>query len=155
MSVSPDIKKKALELFVATFKKRAKDKLKSSRRGIWSGKLLESITGSVEYDDGDWNFFLDMEDYGQYLDEGVNGIEKNWGSRFSYTNKKPPIDKISPWAKSKGLNPYAVQNSIYKKGIKPLYFFEDVLEKELDKMVDYITEAGIDDMLNNDFFPDL
>lgn len=149
MSVSPDIQRKALNLLLSTFKQRAKEKLKSSNRGVWSGKLLESISGSVQYDDGEWNLFLDMEDYGQFIDEGVNGTEKSWSSRFSYTDKKPPIDKIRPWAKSKGLNPWAVQTSIYKKGIKPVNFFEETLDKEFDKILDYIAEAEADSLLND------
>ncbi|MEW5675507.1 hypothetical protein ABGT15_04275 [Flavobacterium enshiense] len=155
MSVSPDIQKKALQLLLSTFKQKAKQKLQSSRRGIWTGKLLDSITGSVEYDDGEWNIFIDMEHYGEFLDEGVNGTEKNWGSRFGYTSKKPPISALTPWANAKGLSPWAVQQSIYKNGIKPIHFFSDVFDSEMDKMLDYIIEAEIDDKLNNDFFPDL
>ena len=144
-----NIQRKALELFVAQFRSSAKKKLASSKRGIWSGKLLESINGSVEFDDGEWNFFLDMEEYGEFIDEGVNGTEKSWGSRFSYTTKKPPINKIKSWASSKGLNPWAVQQSIFKKGIKPVKFFENVLDKELSKMVDYLAEASATSLLND------
>lgn len=132
---------KAYNLFIATFKKRAKDKLKASGRGIWTGKMLESITGNVEYADGEYNITLDLEQYGHFIDEGVNGVEKNNGSRFSYTDKMPPISAIKPWATSKGINPYAVQRSIYKKGIKGVHFLESTIDEEYGKLVDYLAEA--------------
>jgi hypothetical protein len=49
-----------------------------------------------------------------------------------YTRSKPhypPIKKLIPWAQAKGLNPYAVQRSIGKKGT-PLVPFFLIAEKE-------------------------
>ena len=43
-----------------------------------------------------------------------------------YTRSKPhypPIKKLIPWAEAKGLNPYAVQRSIGKKGTPLVPFF--------------------------------
>lgn len=159
-------RKEVLEFVLSTFKERARKKLQESKRGIHTGKLLESITGSVEYDDGEYQIFVEMEDYGHFIDEGVNGVgfkktktgklDKRFksnksvvtGSRFSFKDKKPPIKAISPWAKAKGLNPYAVQNSIWRKGIKGIHFFEETIDSELSKVGDYVAEIETQNILN-------
>lgn len=159
-------REQVLKMVLNTFKERARKKLQESKRGIFTGKLLDSITGSVEYDDGEYQIFVDMNEYGQFIDEGVNGVGYNKtksgeldnrfksnrsvvkGSRFSFKDKKPPIEAIKPWATAKGLNPYAVQNSIYRKGIKGINFFEEVIESELSKMGDYIAEIETQNILN-------
>ena len=119
------IDKRAYEMLRANFRARAKKKLLSSKRGVWSGKLLNSIDIEITETDDEINIAVLAEDYLEFIDEGVNGTERNNGSKYSYKSKKPPIKEISLWAKSKGLNPYAVQNSIYTKGIKGIHFFED------------------------------
>jgi hypothetical protein len=58
------------------------------------------------------------------------------------------LSAIKPWALSKGLNPYAVQTSIYRKGIRDS-FFESTIDEEFSKMLDYITEIKADSLLND------
>ena len=41
----------------------------------------------------------------------------------------PPIDAIMPWAKKKGINPWAVAMSIKKKGTKPNPFLQRAVDK--------------------------
>ena len=59
----------------------------------------------------------------------VHGDEKISGKlklTKPYTRSKPhypPIKKLKPWAQAKGLNPYAVQRSIGKKGTPLVPFF--------------------------------
>ena len=59
----------------------------------------------------------------------VHGDEKISGKlklTKPYTRPKPhypPIKKLKPWAEAKGLNPYAVQRSIGKKGTPLVPFF--------------------------------
>jgi len=139
----------ALKLLVSTFKARSKQILEKSGRGIDTGRLLDSITADIEQIDGEYDFVVDMESYGEFIDAGVNGTEQNNNSRFSYKDKKPPLAAISPWAKARGLNPYAVQNSIYRKGIKGINFFYDVMDYEVSKIADYIAEAEADNLLND------
>jgi len=139
----------ALQLLVSTFKTRSKQALEKSGRGIDTGKLIESITAGIEVVDGEYDFVVDMESYGDFIDAGVNGTEQNNGSIYSYKTKKPPLEAISPWATARGLNPYAVQNSIYKKGIKGINFFHDIMDYEVGKISDYIAEAEADNLLND------
>lgn len=166
MSITISQNKEALNLLISTFRSKAKDKIGKSKRGIFSGKLLESITGDIDYKDGEYVVSVSMEEYGTYIDEGVNGtgFEKTnsgkadkrfksnrsvvTGSRFSFKDKMPPLNAIKPWATAKGLNPWAVQRSIFKKGIKGIHFFQEVLDYEADRLADYIAEAEATNLLN-------
>ena len=158
----------AYELLIRTVKAKAKEKLKASKRGIWKGKMLDAIDAKIIQDkDGDLAIEILGEHYQDFIDEGVNGkgfvqtksgkTDKRFkvnrsvvtGSPYSFRDKMPPIDEISPWAKSKGLNPYAVQNSIYRKGIKPVKFFNNVLDSEMEKFTDYIVEVQVYNILND------
>jgi hypothetical protein len=103
----------------------------------------------------------------EFIDQGINGAGFNQtksnrpdrrfksnrsvvtGAPYSYKDKKPPLSAIKPWALSKGLNPYAVQTSIYRKGIKGIHFFESTIDEEFSKMLDYITEIKADSLLND------
>jgi hypothetical protein len=86
---------------------------------------------SVKYVITDDGFEVDALHYLDYIDKGINGIKKNVGSIYSYTLKKPPIKSLKGWSKRKGLNPYAVQNSLYYNGLKPKRFLRKV-DKEFD-----------------------
>lgn len=143
-----NVTKKAYELFRQNFKSRAKRKLESSGRGVWTGKMIDTMDIQLEDGGDDIDVVIYAEDYLDFVDQGVNGVEQSRGSKFSFRDKKPPLKSISPWAKSKGLNAFAVQTSIWKKGIKGVKFFESTLEEEMEKMVDFLAEAQADELLN-------
>jgi hypothetical protein len=91
---------------------------------------------SVKYVITDNGFEVDALHYLDYIDKGINGIKKNVGSIYSYTLKKPPIKSLKGWSKRKGLNPYAVQNSIYNNGLKPKRFLRKADEEfDVDSLV--------------------
>lgn len=56
------------------------------------------------------------------------------------------IDKIAPWAKKRGLNPWAVRNSIAKKGTKANPFFQRSI-KDASEGVNKEFKTAIDDTL--------
>ena len=63
--------------------------------------------------------------YASYV-HGDPKISGNLKLTKPYTRSKPhypPIKKLKPWAEAKGLNPYAVQRSIGKKGTPLVPFF--------------------------------
>jgi len=76
-----------------------------------------------------------MPDYGEFLDKGVKGTESGRSLKgYKYTNKKPPISVIKKWMRVKPIKArdkktgkfitqeqgaFAIQNAIYRKGIKP------------------------------------
>jgi len=89
--------------------------------------------------------YFEMEDYGMFQDRGVSGTERKYNTPFSYTNKMPPIDALSKWAKFNNIRlrdekgkfkkgnyrtiGYLIARSIKKKGIKPSLFFTKPFEK--------------------------
>ena len=100
-----------------------------------------------------------MEEYGEYLDKGVNGKKKKWGAPFSYTNKMPPTKSLDKWLVLKGIAPrdkngkfinrqslkFAIAKSIYNKGIKPTLFFTKPFEKGFDRLDNELLNAfGLD-----------
>ena len=108
-----------------------------------SGALASSITGEINGD----NISFSMLSYGTILDKGINGTERNNGSPYSFTNKKPPISSLMGYAKMSGINPYVLQNSIYKKGFKPQEFLEN--DKEIDNLATNIAESLFDEFAEN------
>ena len=99
----------------------------------------EALKNSITYKANDEGFVIDAFDYLYYQDKGVNGVKKSRGSEYSYTNKKPKITKsLRDWSKKRGLNVWAVQTSIYNKGIPAKNFIT-----KADTAVDFseITEA--------------
>jgi hypothetical protein len=101
----------------------------------WNGTLRRSV--SYEQEDGpDGDISIFMADYGQFQDEGVNGVSVNRQSPFSFkiTSIGGVAYHIKPWADSKGLNNWAVARSLVRKGIKPKKFFNDVIEKRIESL---------------------
>ena len=78
-----------------------------------------------------------------YINKGVKGTisqSKAPGSPYSFKNKKPPLFK--EWSYRKGLNPFAVQQSVFKKGIRKRPFW--------DKAYNTITQGDIFELLKRD-----
>ncbi len=114
------------------------------------GKLLQSIDIKVTQNNNLLVFTLSMEDYWKYVDEG-----RRKGA------KMPPISAMLEFIKVRGIKPrntklikvknktvrkavkqvnrdkalkqvaFAIGKSIKKKGIKPTYFFSDVINEDL------------------------
>ena len=107
----------------------------------------------IEFEGSRWVMAFQAEDYWKFVNEGVSGkggtrktdsvfsgekagsvfVNKGAGSIFSFKDKKPPIrmgEGLSLWAYAKGLNPYAVRESVFQKGIKPTHFFDKAITPE-------------------------
>jgi len=48
--------------------------------------------------------------YGDFIEQGVNGTEKQWGSPYSYRGGKIPISPILKWINAKGIKPRNVDD---------------------------------------------
>lgn len=136
-----------LNNFQAEIEKTAKKVVKKIKLHVPkdSGQLSKSIKYKLTND----GFEVDALEYIDYVDKGVNGIRNNVGSIYSYTLKKPPISSLRGWAKRKGINPYAVQNSLYNNGLKPKHFLRKADE---DFSIEDLTEAygkDIEEMMFN------
>ena len=110
---------------------------------VFEGGLEESIKMPVKMFGTVMTATLYMADYYDYVNKGVRGIG---GERKSGVNKGKPwelkapnspykfkkgpkVSHIKKWAKSKGLNEYAVRTSIAHTGIKPRYFFDNCMKE--------------------------
>jgi len=118
----------------AEIEKSAKKVVKKIR--LYAPTDQGDLRKSVKYVITDDGFEVDALPYLDYVDKGVNGIKKSVGSIYSYTLKKPPIKSLKGWSKRKGLNPYAVQNSLYYNGLKPKRFLRKADEEfDVDSLV--------------------
>jgi len=112
-----------------------------------------------------------MEDYGQFVDEGVRGAnpslvkggrQKAPTSRFKYSNKMPPMKMLADWAKKKNIRfrnakgqfkkgsnismGFALQKSIFAQGLKGNEFFTKPFNKGLFDLPDELMNAFILDI---------
>jgi len=85
-----------------------------------------------------------MEDY--YGEKKGGGIFEQVApnSPFSYKEgNKPSAEHFKQWALTKNLNPFAVRESVFRKGITPNHFYSDVMtEQWIDVLVDRLEKVG-------------
>ena len=144
------------------------NELKASVRQNYGGNttLEESIRYKVTPQKDGFRFELFVPEYGDYLDQGVQGkggtkksggswINKGAGSKFRFTNKRPPlrtnvetpsgtkIGGIDSWSNDFGFNKWAVQEAVYRQGIKrSLWYSKVVDEKTVNTLIKNLEEAG-------------
>jgi hypothetical protein len=102
----------------------------------YEGKLQESIEFKQDAT-LDGNITFEMLEYGEYLDEGVNGQASAYTTRFQFSGDPQKIRAMGgalfAWATSKGRNPWAVANSMQRKGLRPRRFFKNVVEQRVNE----------------------
>lgn len=110
---------------------------------VYKGSLQKSIRMPVKMFGFRMVATLYLADYYDYLNQGVKGIGgvrksgdkkgQPWeikAPNSPYQFKKgPKVSHVKAWAKSKGLNEYAVRNSIARTGIRPRYFFDNCMQE--------------------------
>ena len=114
---------------------------------VYKGNLEQSIRMPVKMFGFRMTATLYLADYYDYLNQGVKGIggtrkykkgvklnsPEPWvikAPNSPYQFKKgPSVSHVRQWAKSKGLNEYAVRNSIARTGIRPRYFFDNCMSE--------------------------
>lgn len=135
---------------------------KLAEHGLRDSNLAKSMNYSVNMTSEGWQFKLSFDEYGNYLDEGVQGKggkKKSGGSwrnkaprsQFRFRDEKPPTrDREDPtrsletWANTKGLNVWAVRESIYRQGIKPRHWFTDVVDGGIiDELLNDLETFGV------------
>jgi hypothetical protein len=97
---------------------------------IDTGDLRQSVQMPVKFFGTKFVATLFMADYYDFINKGV----------YSFKNKKPPLFK--EWSYRKGLNPFAVRESVFKKGIRKRPFW--------DKAYNTITQGDIFELLKRD-----
>ena len=134
-----------------------------SSGAVASRELLQSIAPlPIEVENGVFTISIEMESYWKFINEGVNGTERDrgaptWGSTPSIGRTFK--ESVKEWMAFKGINSlswtdkngeqvtkqlstnedydsaaFVIMRGIKKNGIKPTYFVDDVLDE------DYITE---------------
>lgn len=151
--------KKSLEIFRDAVVQQAKINLKGQNK-VSSGNLYNSIKGSeVKVSDNSIQFNIEMEDYGTFIDKGVNGKKSVYITPYSYKDKMPSPSKLDKWIVKKGIAPrgengkfidrkslqFAIAKSIFNNGIKPSLFFTKPFEEQYKKL-----EGQLDDILFRD-----
>ena len=132
-----------------------------------SGALSKSLSSSYEPKKNSFRLTFSMENYGQFIDEGVKGSKssaKAPNSPFKYTNKMPPSGALDRWAARKVSSArnakgqfvsrkslvYAIRRSIFLYGINATHFFTDAFEakmKDFDKTMFKIIGFEVDELL--------
>ena len=108
---------------------------------IDTGNLRQSVQMPVKFFGTKFVATLFMADYYDYINKGVQGTRTaRSDTPYSFRVKKPPLFK--EWAYRKGLNPFAVQQSVFKKGIRKRPFW--------DKAYNTITQGDIFELLKRD-----
>ena len=106
-----------------------------------TGNLRQSVQMPVKFFGTKFVATLFMADYYDYINKGVQGTRTaRSDTPYSFRVKKPPLFK--EWAYRKGLNPFAVQQSVFKKGIRKRPFW--------DKAYNTITQGDIFELLKRD-----
>jgi len=124
-----------------------------------TGMLRQSfIPSEIKREGNTATFEIIAEDYYKFVDEGVKGVgnlglkDNNQNmymsnapnSPFSYKpDKKPSVKYFRDWAIRKQLNPFAVRESVFRKGLTPSYFYSKVMTDEwIDELSNRLETAG-------------
>jgi len=112
--------------------------------------LYNSLRFDLKVHKNSFSFNFLMEEYGAFNDQGVQGAwskKKAPNSPFRYKRNKPLHGEMfAAWAKRKGINPWAVANSVWKKGVKPSMFFTRPFEQAFKKFPDEMLERFGEDL---------
>ena len=142
-----------------------------------SGALSNSLTSETKETSNGIDLIFIMEEYGMFLDAGVYGSNPNLvntkkskgkqkgkqtnsiftgangiAEKFSYKQKKPPMDDILAWAKTKNISlkrkngtvasytsiAFWLQKRIFAQGISPTLFFTKPFLKAFNNLPDEI-----------------
>jgi len=157
----------ALREFAKYIVKQSRSNLTKGKKNV-SKSLYDSISfNQVEQTEKGFLLTILMEDYGIFQDQGVRGAggtrkttsnfkktnnkgkiwkQKGGNSPFSFKEgNKPSVKHFEAWSRSKGLNAFAVRESVFRQGIKPSMFFTKPFKKAFENLPNQLVEAfGLD-----------
>lgn len=135
----------------AVLNKFGKYVVQQARSNLTKGKhnfdktLYNSLDYNLNVSTNSFSLTFTMEDYGKFQDKGVKGAggtrkststfkktnnkgkiwkQKAKNSPFSFKEeKKPSVKHFKAWSEAKGLNPFAVRESVFRQGITATNFF--------------------------------
>lgn len=138
----------ALNNFAKYVIKQARTNLTKSKKNS-SKKLYNSLDYNINVSKDSISVIFEMEDYGQFQDQGVSGKKTKYNTPFSYKSKMPPAKSFSEWVIRKGLKgtrdkkgrfiprkslQYLIARSVFMYGIKPSMFFTKPFETGFERL---------------------
>jgi hypothetical protein len=155
-----------LEAFNKYVIQQARTNLTKKDKNV-SKKLYDSLKSKTKVNPNSIENYIEMEEYGQYLDLGVKGKvsgQRAPNSPFKYgsgTGRKGGLTEgIRGWVKARRFQfrnkengkfmsfeqtAQLITRSIYLKGTKPTLFFSKPFEKGFERLPDELIEAyGLD-----------
>ena len=162
--------KAALESFAKFVIKQSRTNLTKKKKNVTSS-LYESLGYDLNVSKNSFYLEFYMDEYGAFVDEGVKGKKSNYtenrNSRFSFNTKRPPMQPLADWAKSKNIRlrdkkgkfkkgnyrtiGFILAKSIFEKGIKASFFFTKPFEQGFEKLPDELLNKfalDVDDLLD-------
>jgi hypothetical protein len=148
----------------------AKANLSASGK-VDTGKLQSSLknSGAIFYKQS-IELGISMSYYGAFVEKGVRGAGgvRKMTSKFNRSNNKgkmwkqngkdspfsfkegvkPSVKHFIDWSAKRGLNPYAVRESVYRQGIAPTPFLSDAVQKNMNSLPILIQDAFALDVKN-------
>jgi len=123
-----------------------KKQLNEKVKGETSQALETSIRMPIKIFGTSYVASLFMLDYYDYINQGVQGVGgkiksgknkgKDWvvisqDSDYKYSTKPPPLKTggLKYWSESRGLSPFAVRESIFRKGLRANHFWDDAYQE--------------------------
>ena len=127
-----------------------------------TGELGRSIRMPIKLFGNELVATLYLEDYFDFINKGVKGkggtrktegetafvgpklpttqkgaawIIKAPGSPYLFNNKKPPISKLKSWASKRGIPVFAIQEKIFRQGLKPRPFYDECIDQSFSGAV--------------------
>lgn len=127
-----------------------------------TNELYQSLDYKFDIESDAFVISILMEDYGKFQDKGVRGAgrvrkttskfnsrnnkgkmwkQKGGNSPYSFREGiKPSVKHFEDWSRRKGLNAYAVRESVYRQGIKPSLFFTKPFEAAFKRLPEDIIQ---------------
>jgi len=160
----PKTEYKNTSKYIKTYGKQVEKEIKNRLKGnskYASGKLYKSIRTEVIEENKQFLLNFYMEDYGKFVDKGVQGAESGKAgdggkSIYKFRSKMPPEKPFRSWLKRKGIpkeKSYVIRRSIYLFGITPTNFFTIPTtrrQKEFERMVAKNMAKDIDENVQNE-----
>ena len=120
-----------------------------------SGKLLRSFESKVTTTGSGYEIAVWAASYFKFINEGVNGKNRNRGSQYSYRSKMPPLEPLLEWVRIKSIATgnkevrsaaFAIQRHVYKNGTKGINIIEEILRKSANEYTDKISSSMVTKM---------
>ena len=133
-----------------------------------SKSLYNSLDSEIEVSANSFRLAFLMEDYGKFIDKGVQGsnpngikkgVQKAPNSEYRFKSKSIPTKVLDKWVIKKGIAPrnksgkflsreglkFAIAKSIALQGIRPSLFFTRPFEAAFQNLPDELVQAyGLD-----------